>query len=105
MPEVAEMKERVYVAMDTEIDETGFMMPRSIVWEDGRTFQIDRVTGFRRVSGLRNGMLSIYYTVAIGQEIRILFFQRTNECFTHVAGRWFVERESYKGSAGDGEAV
>lgn len=35
--------ERVYVKVNSDFDATGYMMPRSITWHDGRVFRIETV--------------------------------------------------------------
>lgn len=35
--------ERVYVKVTTDFDETGYMCPSTITWEDGRTFKIEKI--------------------------------------------------------------
>ena len=88
------MAERIYVKVNANFDQTGFMMPRSITWEDGRTFKIDKVRDFRPASIYRKGMPGQCYTVIIKGEIRHLFFQKTGDMFPAHVGRWFVEREN-----------
>ena len=39
--------ERVYVKVASEFDSTGYMLPTSITWADGRTFPIETVRDFR----------------------------------------------------------
>ena len=39
--------QRVYVKVNSDFDATGYMQPRAIIWEDGRTFRIDAVKDFR----------------------------------------------------------
>ena len=36
---------KVYVPVDVRFDENGRMLPHFITWEDGRRYEIDRVTG------------------------------------------------------------
>ena len=87
------MRERVYLKVDTFMDEAGLMIPRTIICADGRRFPIDRVSTFHKASLIRKGMNGIYYTIVIGRETRTLFFQKADGQFEHLAGRWFVERE------------
>ena len=41
-----EMKIKVYVAVRASFDDEGTLIPTSITWEDGREFEIDRVTDY-----------------------------------------------------------
>ena len=44
-------KERIYVKVTSDFDATGYMNPKSITWEDGRVFPIDRSEIFARLPG------------------------------------------------------
>ena len=87
------MPERVYVNVNSDFDSTGYMLPRSITWADGRTFKIDAVKDFRPASSVRKGMPGDCYTVVIKGETRHLFFEKSNELFATRVGRWFVEKQ------------
>ena len=82
--------ERVYVKVNANFDSTGYMQPRSILWSDGRVFNIDEVRDFRPAS--YNEYSENCYTVIIHGEERMLFFEKVNEYFGSRVGRWFVER-------------
>ena len=86
------MPERVYVNVNSDIDSTGYMQPRSITWADGRTFRIEAVKDFRPASSVRKGMRGDCYTVVIKGETRHLFFEKSSDLFAARVGRWFVER-------------
>lgn len=83
--------ERVYVKVNTDFDATGYMMPRTIIWSDGRIFRIDDVKDFRPASRLEQGRKGDCYTVVIHGEEKHLFFERASELFASRFGRWFVE--------------
>ena len=83
-------KERVYVKVHTLFDQTGMVMPQSIIWKDGRIFQIDKVENFRPASTLEPGRTGDCYTVIIKGERKYLFFKR-NTMNDHRIGRWWVE--------------
>lgn len=82
---------RVYVKVNSDFDSTGFMQPRSIIWEDGRIFEIDAVKDFRPASSVERGLPGDCYTVVIRGETRHLFFERSDGRFASRFGRWFVE--------------
>lgn len=82
------MPERVYVQVSSDFDATGYMLPRSITWPDGRVFRIDDVRGLRP-SG-NNHLLDCYTVVIHGKE-RTLFFERSALPFSCSLGRWYVE--------------
>ncbi len=83
--------ERVYVKVNIDFDATGYMLPRTIIWNDGRVFKIDAVKDFRPASSLERGRSGDCYTVVIHGEERHLFFERAGELFASRFGRWFVE--------------
>jgi hypothetical protein len=73
---------KVFVRVLAEFDEQGQLMPRSITWEDGRRYTIDRVLDVRRAASLKVGGSGVRYTCRIrGAEVYI--FQDDN--------RWFME--------------
>lgn len=83
--------QKVYVKVNSDFDATGYMQPRSIIWEDGRTFKIDAVKDFRPASSLEHGLPGDCYTIVIKGETRHLFFERAQDRFASHFGRWFVE--------------
>lgn len=84
--------EKVYVQVNSDIDRTGYMLPRTITWMDGRVFAIDAVRDFRPASTLGKGFSGDCYTVVVRGEEKHLFFEKTNDMFASRIGRWFVER-------------
>ena len=50
------MPDRIYVNVNSDFDSTGYMLPRSITWKDGRTFRIEAVKDYRPASAFRKGM-------------------------------------------------
>ena len=84
--------EKVYVKVNSDFDATGYMVPRTITWADGRTFQIDAVKDFRPASTLIRGHGGDCYTVLIRGEEKHLFFEKAGDLFTARCGRWFVEK-------------
>ena len=39
-------QEKVYVRVNTDFDQTGYMQPRYVTWNDGRTFLIEKIKDF-----------------------------------------------------------
>lgn len=89
-----EEKEKIYVKVNSDFDSTGYMQPRTITWDDGRTFRIEQIRGFRPVSGAGSRQDSGCYTVVINGVEKHLFFERTDPVFASRVGRWFVERNA-----------
>ncbi len=83
--------ERVYVKVNTDFDSTGYMLPRSIIWSDGRVFRIESIRDFRPAGTFSKNHSGDCYTVVIHGEEKHLYFEKTGELFAARVGRWFVE--------------
>lgn len=95
-PPARKNHERIYVKVNAGFDATGYMQPTSIIWSDGRVFPIEKVSDYRPAGTIVNAPNSPYtrsdcYTVIIHGQAKHLFFERTNENFHSLVGRWFVE--------------
>ena len=86
-------KSKVYVAVKVDFCEDGVMLPRKITWEDGREYEIDRVTDIRQAAAMRAGGQGDRYTVYINGKQSYLFFERSANQTGNNIGRWFVERK------------
>lgn len=80
---MSERCSKTYVGVRAVFSAEGEVTPLSILWEDGRKFEIDRVTDCRRAASLRAGGAGLRYTVRIGGRTHYLFYEENN--------RWFVE--------------
>ncbi len=87
-----QMYRKVYVKVNSDFDATGFMVPRTITWSDGRTFRIEAVRDFRPASSLSHGHGGDCYTIVIHGEERHLFFEKSGSVNAARVGRWFVEQ-------------
>jgi len=74
---------KVYVQVDAHFDADGSVTPLSVIWEDGRRYEIDRVLDSRRAPSLKAGGLGIRYTVKIRGRQTYLFYE---------GPKWFMER-------------
>ena len=83
---------KVYVKVLSETDENGQMLPRRITWEDGRSFDIDRVGAVRPAYAAKAGGQGDRYTIYVNGLQRYLFFERSVNINGNVIGRWFLER-------------
>lgn len=82
---------RVYVKVESSFDETGYMRPKSMVW-NGKILPIESIRDFRPASSQAGrGLPGDCYTVVIGGEEKHLFFEKTDPLFPSRVGRWFVE--------------
>ena len=75
---------KVYVEVIARIDPEGGLYPLEIIWEDGRSFHISRITDIRRASSMKAGGTGIRYSCVINNQSTHLFFEED---------RFFVERK------------
>lgn len=73
---------KTYVKVGAVFDTDGKIMPKTIIWEDGRRFSVDRVLDIQRRASLRSGGCGLRYRVRICGHERYLFLEET---------RWFIE--------------
>lgn len=84
---------RVYVSVAVDFDSNGQMYPKSLMWEDGHQYEIDRILDVRPSFSARAGGQGDRYTVRIGNQEKYLFFEHNPEYGQKIPGRWFVERK------------
>lgn len=87
-------EKRVYMDVDATFDKDGRILPRALVWEDGRRYEIDRVVGVRPAMAARAGSGGDRYTIIVRGRESYLFFERSAELTGSRLGRWFVERRA-----------
>ena len=83
---------KVYVEVSVVFNEDGLMLPRTILWEDGKKYKIDRVTDIKQAAAMRCGGQGDRYTVYINGKQSYLYFERSCSLTGNMLGRWFVER-------------
>lgn len=71
-----------YISVTAKFDEDGNLLPLKIHWNDGRSFDIDKVTDIRYAASLKAGGAGIRYTCRIAGAQRYIFLEEN---------RWFVE--------------
>ncbi len=84
---------KVYVKVAATFDELGRMIPRSLVWEDGTRYMIDKVTDIRQAAAMKSGGQGDRYTIRVNGKQSYLFFERSTNLSGNNIGRWFVERK------------
>lgn len=84
---------KVYVAVSVDFDTGGQMRPKTLTWEDGHQYEIDRLLSIRPSYAARAGGQGDCYTVRIGNQEKQLYFEHNPEYGKPVTGRWFVERK------------
>lgn len=85
---------KVYVRVAVVFDENGRMTPRSLQWEDGTKYLVDRVTEIKQSAAMRCGGQGDRYTVWINGKQGYLFFERNTSVSGNNIGKWFVERKT-----------
>ncbi len=83
---------KVYVDVKVDFRSDGIMLPRKITWEDGREYEIDRVSDIRQAAAMRAGGQGDRYTIYVQGKQSFLFFERSANQTGNNIGRWFVER-------------
>lgn len=83
---------KVYVPVEIDVDSNGQMYPRTITWEDGRKYEIDRVLDVRPAPAARAGGQGDRYTIRMNGKETYIFFEHNPEFGSPIPGRWFVER-------------
>lgn len=84
---------KVYVKVGVTFGEDGMMRPRSLTWEDGRKYPIDRVLNVQPACAQRAGGQGDRYTVMVAGQQRYLFFEHSTDGKNVKLGRWFIERK------------
>ena len=75
---------KVYVTMIIKILKDGSIRPMKMIWEDGTTYDIDRVLYVTPAASLKVGGCGKRYTVMIEGKQRDIYDED---------GKWFVEKE------------
>ena len=83
---------KAYISVVAEFDANGRIIPRSLHWEDGRTYEIDKVLDCRPAAAMKAGGCGDRYHVRINGRERYLFFERSGDLSGSCLGRWFVEK-------------
>ena len=78
------MVSRIYVDMLVEHKASGEMLPRTLIWRDGRRFEIDEVLSFLFTSPAGTQEMFKSYLCRIKGHEREIHEDK---------GRWFVERK------------
>ena len=77
------MTRKVYVDVTAQFRaEDGMVLPRSITWEDGTQYTVDRVLDIRPAASLKAGGAGLRYTIRVLGQTTFLWREED---------RWFVE--------------
>ena len=86
------LSDNVYVHVNADFDTSGNILPRSIVWEDGHTYSIDRVLDMKPSFSAKAGGCGDMYLVRIRGTECHLFFEHSSSDRSLAMGRWFMAR-------------
>lgn len=75
-----------YVQVNADFLPDGRLRPQYVVWEDGRRFEVDRVTECRRAASLKAGGSGLRFTCIIKGRAHYLFYEENY--------KWFVEEKN-----------
>ena len=84
---------KTYVSVSVVFNEDGQMLPREIIWTDGRKYEIDRVKDVKQAAAMRCGGQGDRYTIFVDGQERYLYFERNCSLTGNNIGKWFVERK------------
>lgn len=76
------MNSKRFVEVIAKYDIDGNIRPLTIIFEDGRKFNIDRILDMRQAASLKSGGLGIRYTCIILNKQIYLYYEGPN---------WFIE--------------
>ncbi len=82
---------KTYVEVIALFDSDGELLPLTIIWEDGRKFEIDKVLEVRQAAAMKAGGQGDRYTIQVHGKNRYLYFERPPRISGSQLGRWFVE--------------
>lgn len=82
---------RAYVEVDVRFTPDGSMRPRTLIWGDGRKFEIEQILDVRPAHAQKTGGQGDRYRIRIQTHERELFFEHSTGCSSPQVGRWFVE--------------
>ena len=76
------MCRKVYVDVLIKQDKDGRITPLEVTWEDGKKYEVDKVTHVCRAASMKAGGCGIRYTCLIQNKETFLFLEEN---------KWFVE--------------
>lgn len=86
---------KVYVQVAADFGVDGQLLPRSLIWEDGNRYEIDKVLACKSAAAMRAGGQGERFTIQVNGRERYLFFERSTDLNGPNLGKWFVERRGY----------
>ena len=56
---------KTYVQVIASFDSSGKLIPQAVIWEDGRKYEIDRVSEIKQVASMKVGGQGDRYTIIV----------------------------------------
>lgn len=84
---------KIFVSVKVVFDSDGVMTPRTVIWGDGRRFEIDRIVDVTYTDARRTGAPGQRYRIRIGGRESFLYFEKGTIAHPSSPGIWFVERK------------
>lgn len=72
-----------FVSVTADFSEDGQVKPVRLNWEDGRRFEIDRITDIRKAASLKAGGIGIRYTCIIAGK-QVYLYKDQDQWFMEV---------------------
>ena len=66
---------KIYVDVNALISQDGELIPKSLVWEDGKTYEIDRIKRKERCANRKAGGTGVMYTCMVGGKECHLYYE------------------------------
>ena len=74
----------MYIDVPARVSPAGRITPLSIIWEDGRKYEVDKILDIRRAASLKAGGTGLRFNVKIGRQETFIYLDD---------GRWWAERK------------
>ena len=84
---------KVYVKVASITMPDGRMIPKTLYWEDGQPYYIDKITDVKPAASMKAGGCGDRYTIWVNGKQTYLFFERNASVTGNNIGRWFIERK------------
>ena len=73
---------RKYINVMVEFTNDGCLLPREVIWDDGRRFTIEKILSAKKGMKMKTGGVGIQYTCLIKGCEKHLFYEEN---------KWFIE--------------
>ncbi len=80
---IEESPYKIYVNVNVEFTKDGRLIPKAILWDDDKSYEIQKITDIRRSASLIAGATGIRYTIYVEGYESHLYYGDNH--------RWFVE--------------